>query len=242
MNRNRVEFQTTVSANKMKNLEPLHEVVDIILRYLYTQGYRNCCQICGTSEQVSPSVVCGTPVFLCDNCYNQQGQLNEMQKAEKARKKENILGGIVGALLGSLIGVAAIVLFSQMGYVAAISGVIMAVCTLKGYELLGGKLNTRGIVICSVLMLLMPYLGDRADWAIVIARELDVDVFTGFRMFGYLMSEGFIEVGSYYFNIVLLYVFTIVGAVSIVLTTLKNMEVKNVTYHLRGYEQGNGSN
>lgn len=40
-------------------------------------------------------------------------------------KKENLVGGVVGALIGSLLGVASIVLLSQLGYVAAISGVIM---------------------------------------------------------------------------------------------------------------------
>lgn len=42
----------------------------------------------------------------------------------------------MGALLGSLVGVVSIIIFSQLGYVAALSGVIMAVCTLKGYEML----------------------------------------------------------------------------------------------------------
>lgn len=59
------------------------------------------------------------------------------------QKKENAVGGIVGALPGSLVGVLCIILLSQMGYVAAVSGVVMAVGVLKGYELLGGKVSKK---------------------------------------------------------------------------------------------------
>ena len=50
------------------------------------------------------------------------------------KKRENVPAGIVGAFLGSLIGVACAVLIGQLGYVASISGLVMAVCALKGYE------------------------------------------------------------------------------------------------------------
>ncbi len=55
----------------------------------------------------------------------------------KPERKENVLAGLVGAFLGSLIGVACIVGIGQMGYVASISGLVMAVCAIKGYSLLG---------------------------------------------------------------------------------------------------------
>ena len=79
--------------------------------------------------------------------------------ANEKNKKENLVGGVVGALIGSLLGAASIILLSQLGYVAAISGVIMAVCALKGYELLGGRFSTVGLVVSIVLMLVMTYVG-----------------------------------------------------------------------------------
>ena len=60
------------------------------------------------------------------------------------KKRENVPAGIVGAFLGSLIGVACAVLIGQLGYVASVSGLVMAVCALKGYELLGGSLTKKG--------------------------------------------------------------------------------------------------
>lgn len=57
---------------------------------------------------------------------------------EKEETRDNVVAGAVGAFLGSLIGVACIVLVNQLGYVASICGLVMAVCCLKGYALLGG--------------------------------------------------------------------------------------------------------
>ena len=100
------------------------------------------------------------------------------------------MSGTVGALLGSLLGVVCIIILRQLGYVAAISGVLMAVCPLKGYELLGGKLSNKGIGIACVIMLVMTFVGDRLDWAIVVSRSLGTDFFTSFRAISYLMAEG----------------------------------------------------
>ena len=63
-----------------------------------------------------------------------------MEEQQKKRP-ENIPAGIVGAFLGTLLGVVCTVVIGQLGYVASVSGLIMAVGALKGYELLGGRLS-----------------------------------------------------------------------------------------------------
>ena len=73
----------------------------------------------------------------------------------------------------------------------------MAVCALKGYELLGGKLTKKGVIISVVIMIVMIYVGDRVDWAIMIARELETDVFYGYRLLPLLLSEEVIDMTSY---------------------------------------------
>ena len=150
----------------------------------------------------------------------------------QAARAENRIGGAVGALLGSLIGVLCIVLISQLGYVAALSGLVMAVCTLKGYEMLGGRLSGFGIAISSVLMLAMTYVGDRLDWAIIIARELEVDLFSAFRAVPLLLSEQMIDVSNYWGNLALLYLFLLVGAVPTVLAAAKNRRRAGRVYTL----------
>jgi len=114
-----------------------------------------------------------------------------------------------------------IIFFSQLGRVAVISGIVMAVCTMKGYEMLGGKLTKKGIVISFLMMLIMTYIGDRLDWAIIIAREWEVDFFTGFQYVPSLIQEGIIEGSNYWGNLALLYIFTIGGAIPTSISIVK---------------------
>ncbi len=135
------------------------------------------------------------------------------------QKEENVLTGIVGALIGAAIGGGAILLLSQLGFVASISGFILAVCTLKGYELLGGRLTTRGIVICIALMLVTPYIADRIDWAIVIMntyKDIGITFGQAFASVHALVVDGAIETSTYVTTLLMLYGFTALGAFSTV--------------------------
>ena len=92
---------------------------------------------------------------------------------EIQEKKENLALGILGAVIGGLIGGASIVLFSQLGMISALSGVILAFCTMKGYELLGGKLDKKAIAVCVIIMLVVPYFADRVGWAIAYCQAFE---------------------------------------------------------------------
>lgn len=139
----------------------------------------------------------------------------------ESKKKENIVAGTVGAFFGSLLGVACIVAVGQLGYVASISGVVMAVCALKGYEMLGGGLSKKGAVIAGVLVLAMTYFANRLDWAITAAKALDVGLVDAFGLIGPLLDRGAIEGGAYWGSLIMLYLFTLLGAVPTIISGLK---------------------
>ena len=200
--------------------------------FLRLHGYRSGCQTCGRNVRIAPRYVSGSYALMCQDCYAQLQQNRTLVQAQKKQKSENVIGGIVGALLGTRVGVACIILLSQLGYVAAFSGIVMAVCTLKGYELLGGRLSKKGIFLSIVLMLIMAFVGDRVDWAIVVARELETDFVTAFQIIPALLEEQIIDESSYWGNVVLLYIFLLVGAVPTILTMLKNQKKAGQTYSL----------
>lgn len=146
------------------------------------------------------------------------------QPAEPAGKPENVFTGIVGALIGAALGAGAIILLSQLGFVASISGFILAVCTLKGYELLGNRLSVKGIIICIVLMLVTPYLADRLDWAIVIMQaytDEGVTLGQAFAVVPMFLEDGAIEMTDYIKSLAMVYGFTALGAFSTVASALK---------------------
>ena len=143
---------------------------------------------------------------------------------EIVEKQENVFTGIIGALLGACIGGAAIVLLNQLGYVASFSGLVLAVCTIKGYELLGGKRSTTGIVISIALILVMPYLADRVSWALEIAEVYAEEGVTIAQAFASVheVVELYEITADYFKDLGLLYLFTAIGAIG----TLRNVFTK----------------
>ena len=147
--------------------------------------------------------------------------------------REHVVAGTLGALIGSLIGVAAILLLGRIGLVAAIAGAAMAVCSLRGYEMLGKVLSKRGVVICAVIMFFMVIVAEYLDWTISLYQELndmygDVDFAAVLIVLPQLLSE-FGLVGKFFLSLAVLYVFTALGAVPKIRNILP-ANPKNATY------------
>ena len=140
---------------------------------------------------------------------------NYPNSPEIIEKPENIFTGAIGAALGALIGAACIILLGQLNFIASLSGFVLAFCSLKGYELLGGKRSTIGIIICIVLMAITPYFAERASLTIAIIREAGVS-FSEYFAEIYKDLPELIELSgessAYYTDLALLYVFTAMGA------------------------------
>ncbi len=169
------------------------------------------CGYCGQSVQQQPVE---QPV------YQQPVYQQPVQQPAPVEKPENVISGTVGALGGAVIGGLLIVLLSQINFVASISGLVLAFCTLWGYEKLGGKLSTKGIVICVILMLITPYIANRIDWAIFISDELGISFGDAFEVVPDYAEWGILE--NYTSNLVMLYLFTILGGAATVWDKIKN--------------------
>ena len=225
-------------------IETLRESISAFTTFLTNKGYTPCCSVCGQNVEVSGFKAGLSYMHLCPVCEGQMRN-NVANVAEKQRVRDNVPAGIVGALVGSLLGVAVIILFGQMGYVAAVSGVVMAYACLKGYELLGKNLTIKGVVICVVIMAAMTYLGNRANWAFTAVRELSGQLgfsrYTFFDWFrelpGMLKEVG--EAASYLETLALTYFFVLVGAVPIVWGRLKDRKASRSMIRI-GYTGADG--
>lgn len=158
---------------------------------------------------------------FCENCGQIVTGTAAVEAPAKPEKRENVIAGIVGALIGALIGGGCIILLSQLGYVASLSGLVLAICTLKGYELLGGRLTKKGIIISIIFVLATPYIADRIDWAILILKEFsdyNITFADAFAAVPAMIEEGAIESGVYIKNLLMIYGFAALGA----FTTLRN--------------------
>lgn len=212
---------------KAKTNQNVAQALDDLTRFLPENGFQNCCQSCGRSGQTDAYSVSGTGQLLCEACFAESSNALDQKAQSQDRRGENVIAGVVGAFLGALIGGALIVILGQLGYVAAISGLVMGVCTIKGYELLGGRLSTKGIAISIILMVFMVYLSNRMDWALQIASVFEAGMFESFRAVPYFQSEGGLP--GYVSGLVILYAFTALGALPTIVSLVRGRANENVT-------------
>ena len=126
-------------------------------------------------------------------------------------QKENVLLGAVGALLGALLGGAVALFIARLGYVAVAAGLVLGICTIKGYEILGKKLSRKGILISAVLMVITVFLVNQIDLAMEVVAQLGVEFAYAFRVVNELIFSGDFP-DNYFFNLAQLAIFTLAGA------------------------------
>lgn len=128
-------------------------------------------------------------------------------------KQENTAAGILGALIGSLAGVICIILISRLNFVASVSGLVMAVCALKGYEKLAGTLSKKGAVLSGVIIVIMTYLAHHLNITIELMLEAGLSFFDAFVLIPRLLQLDMLD-GTYFWgNLAMLYLFTLLGAI-----------------------------
>lgn len=76
-----------------------------------------------------------------------------MNTNQKNEVRENVVAGIVGAFLFSLVGGVLWYVIYQVGFIAGISGLVGAVCAIKGYTIFAKKESMKGIIIAVVMSL-----------------------------------------------------------------------------------------
>ena len=69
--------------------------------------------------------------------------------------KENVFAGIIGAFLFALVGGILWFVLYQVGYLAAISGIVGVICAIRGYSFFAKKESIKGIVIAVIMAALV---------------------------------------------------------------------------------------
>ena len=224
---NRLVVTVNGGLKKEKHEENLATAMAETIQYLQANGYVNSCENGHMGEPVSNAVIGGVYRNVCDNCYDEVvGFVHDAHEEELARK-DNVFKGVIGALIGSLIGGAAIILFYKLGFVAAISGFIMAMATIKGYTLMGGKIDIKAIIIIAVIMIIATYLADRISWAMEIVDYFHVPFFEAFKY----VHEA-VEPSQYYKDLGILFLFVGLGSVPTLISAAKARPAVEANYKM----------
>lgn len=88
------------------------------------------------------------------------------------REKSNLILGIIGAILGDVLGIV-IYLGMHRYYVRGVlGGTALCLLVFLGYQLFGGRMDVKGMVICSLLCIISIYPTELAAVTLDIIDEM----------------------------------------------------------------------
>lgn len=148
--------------------------------------------------------------LFCPECGTKVPQ-EEVLEQETVQKPERVGLGILGAVGGAALGIAAIVFVSRMGSLGYLGGLFLGLCVLVAYEWLAGRLGSKGLLVCFITLLIAPFLADLVDWTIVMNLNYEVTLLGGMKQFFQLLGSGTIELWPYLQNLAMVYFFTFLG-------------------------------
>lgn len=129
-----------------------------------------------------------------------------------ARPKENVFLGIIGAIIGAIPGVLLWILIGQLGRVAVICGVAIAIGALYGYAFLGKNISKTGLIVCGIVVLVATFVGIQFDYYLTFMRVYELTLPEAMYVMQYALAEDASFRGSYIVNLVLGYLCSIVGS------------------------------
>lgn len=112
-------------------------------------------------------------------------------------RKSNVLLGLIGALVFSLIGCVIWVVIGSFGYISYLGALAMSFLTVTGYKLLGRKFDLRGIFVCLIIVALAVLVSNIFINALAIATDEEL-----MEIMGYLGYNSFSDVFLHFFDMV----------------------------------------
>lgn len=159
-------------------------------------------------------------------------------KTVKTQQSENVIAGIVGAFLLSLVGGLVWFLLYQADIIASFSGLIGVILAIKGYGWFAKKESIKGVIIASIIAFLVLVLA----WYLCLGKDIYEACWLWYQEgeieFPLTFSESlkvapdFLtdpEIGPEYFkDLAMGLLFAVIGSVGTVITTLKNVKNRNM--------------
>lgn len=211
--------------NLAKNIPGVvNGVVEPILQYLRTNYYVSGCESCGNTQSVPESYeINGGHHYLCSECAKEVNAALEENQQNMKTKKSKFIPGLVGAFLGSLIGAVLWIIIYRLGYIAGIAGLVTGVCALKGFELLGGHVDRKGVIGSVIIMLVTIFFANKIAWsweAYIALKEYEYTFSDCFRYLGEILEASELT-GSYYADLIIGYVLTFVSSFRNIIAAFK---------------------
>lgn len=225
---NRIELVLPMRGTTKKCFETLLSGIENTVTKLCAGGYVGSDEL-GIVGDTALYRVRGRHHILSEQSAQKIGAELLEEKAAFDAVREDYALGLAGALIGGMLGCLVVLLVARLGYVTAISSVLVGAGIVYGYKYkrLGKKLSPVSAVLCGILSVILSYGTFRVDLAIDIhdaAPEIDLpSAFIYGRAIMMSVEDG---MGQYYENLFLMAGICILGAAAMIWLTLREQRIQ----------------
>jgi len=194
--------------NDAKDLAILIQKITSILKQM---GYIDCCQSCGSENQLSIFMLNNSISIECASCFAQKRIIGDYDTTDIPDRYKSPVLGFLGALISSLIGFIVIVTLMQINFMDTISGALLSIVTIYGYKKLTGKLDLKGILICFVIIITMAHFSYKMGIAVQMTIQNKNDVLLNYSKIQKYINLGWINEDNYDANFFSFYLCVLLG-------------------------------
>ena len=149
------EMITVLGIPARSTVDTLANIVFEMVRMAQHYYLRPCCMSCGREDMYSHYVLDGEGCTLCESCRMSTQENMEHIAMEKSSEPVNLLGTMLGLVIGAAVLFGVTFLILKMGYVTYLTGYLGALVTLLLMKKFGGRLTYPTAAIAVVVCLLV---------------------------------------------------------------------------------------
>ncbi|MCR5254896.1 MAG: hypothetical protein K6D96_03120 [Acetatifactor sp.] len=218
---------------KEEALSSFNNILKAFAALLKSKGFEPACENCGKSIRTMEYLQGeGSFQILCDECADEAKRKFAGKAEENSHKRERVILGLIGAIIGAAIGSALIILIGRAGYVTTFTGFVLGIATVLLYRKFAGKMSIISVIVCLIVMGAAVYLSNRAVWAYAIlnnagAKEYGMTFLDCFMWIPDLIKEKYIDSSDYTSSLVKYILFTAVGGVGMLASEFRSYKLEN---------------
>lgn len=155
--------------------EIINPLLEIIGKYLKDN---NALEVCRHCKEVKKTFLVDNDSeisFYCNDCYKVVKKAANYKKEKYNKSKENILLGIIGAVIGTIPGIILWILFGFIGIEPGIAGIAITMGSAVFYKKFAHNIKIPGIIISTVVGLFMVLVAHEINCAIYIYNLYKAD-------------------------------------------------------------------
>ena len=155
--------------------EIINPLLEIIGKYLKDN---NALEVCRHCKEVKKTFLVDNDSeisFYCNDCYKVVKKAANYKKEKYNKSKENILLGIIGAIIGTIPGIILWILFGFIGIEPGIAGIAITMGSAVFYKKFAHNIKIPGIIISTVVGLFMVLVAHEINCAIYIYNLYKAD-------------------------------------------------------------------